>query len=64
MDIRISNYVYDINKDAVCFDYVVVNGDRVKTGRMEITSADARPFIVMLGNLTREDHEVEIRSME
>jgi len=64
MDIRLSNYVYDISKDVVRFEYVVVDGDRIKQGRMEIESADSRPFLVVLGNLTREDHEVEIRSIE
>jgi hypothetical protein len=54
MDIRLSNYVYDISKDVVRFEYVVVDGDRIKQGRMEIESADSRPFLVVLGNLTRE----------
>jgi len=54
MEIVLKNYAYDINKDAVCFEYVV---DGIKRGNAEITTADSRPFLTVLADLTREDHE-------
>jgi len=58
MEISLKNYAYDINKDAVCFEYVITKGDDIKRGTAEITSADSRPFLIVLADLTREDHEV------
>jgi len=58
MEISLKNYAYDINKDAVCFEYAITKGDDIKRGTAEVKTADSRPFLTVLADLTREDHEV------